>query len=401
MMEDRLWSHLPLEIIERVLSFLPVPDLCRCCVVCKRWNSLISTPKFGSLSLQNAKKGRCYIVARCVVEPDPGYLGWSILDLEARQWYSIKECDLPEAVGECANAPSISGFVAADGGLVCEYTEDVSFGVVSLIEVCNPLSKSEGRYVPLPPEHLFASPSDALINFVVDEVDNSFKVYFIYKRFNYEYEHEFPERALLHIYESTTGKWRSSTNPLLDSELGIGDYGSSIMFQGLLYVLFSSYDHQLFWLFRYNIVEDVWEDTNVDFELGSLCWPQLIVTNNRLYLVSWMVDELDKSHLHCRLYIEEILLLEKALSTVFQMTGEIVKLVFHLPDLGGRCSEIQAFGFEKSVMLMSRKTGISIVYDLVSGLWSQVPTHPMEPLPAGYQLWYGKPMNLRLPSIPW
>ncbi|KAG0569142.1 hypothetical protein KC19_6G067900 [Ceratodon purpureus] len=49
-----LWSDFPLEMMEQVLSYLLVPDLCRYCAVCKRWNRLMCDPRFGSLCVQNA-----------------------------------------------------------------------------------------------------------------------------------------------------------------------------------------------------------------------------------------------------------------------------------------------------------------------------------------------------------
>lgn len=107
--EARLWRRLPVEIVERVRSFLPVRDLCRCSTVCKRWKHLISTPEFGSLCFRNSEAlGRCYIVARYVVKPEPllnetrypSYqLGWSILDMETKRWYTFKQLERPEFYG--------------------------------------------------------------------------------------------------------------------------------------------------------------------------------------------------------------------------------------------------------------------------------------------------------------
>ena len=52
MMQDAMhgmgvsWSRLPEEICERVLSYLTVPALCKCRVVCKAWNELASKLSF-------------------------------------------------------------------------------------------------------------------------------------------------------------------------------------------------------------------------------------------------------------------------------------------------------------------------------------------------------------------
>ncbi|KAG0578444.1 hypothetical protein KC19_4G023100 [Ceratodon purpureus] len=48
--DARLWQQMPFELVERVLSFLGPPDLCRCRPVCRRWDYLICTPRFGALA---------------------------------------------------------------------------------------------------------------------------------------------------------------------------------------------------------------------------------------------------------------------------------------------------------------------------------------------------------------
>lgn len=62
-MNVKLWTRLPKDVVERVLSFLSVPVLCRFRTVCKRWNSLIRDPKFGYLCDQHARQQEsCFIV---------------------------------------------------------------------------------------------------------------------------------------------------------------------------------------------------------------------------------------------------------------------------------------------------------------------------------------------------
>ena len=89
-MDGRVWRRLLFELVEMVLPFLPVPDLCRCRAVCKRWESLISTSKFRTLSRDNARKDPGYIVARVSdnSRAEPKFRGWSVLDLDARRWFS-------------------------------------------------------------------------------------------------------------------------------------------------------------------------------------------------------------------------------------------------------------------------------------------------------------------------
>ncbi|KAG0570727.1 hypothetical protein KC19_6G183400 [Ceratodon purpureus] len=225
--EARLWQQMSFELVERVLSFLGAPDLCRCRAVCRRWDYLICTLRFGALCRENARGHPGYIVAR-VVEDTGGFysesdgseeeeeedytrFGWSILDVRLR--------------------------LAADEGLVCEFR--VFFELVVSLTVFNPLTKTTVA-LPFPPKHPGAKLKNGTLNFVVDETDNNFKIFFIHQCMmrmapagGSEGPEEIKRHDVMHIYESATGQWRSTTNPPLPKgQLGIGPFGSNVMFQG-------------------------------------------------------------------------------------------------------------------------------------------------------------------------
>jgi hypothetical protein len=92
-----LWSALPPEIVERVLTFLSAPALCRFRTVCKRWNVLICKPEFGALYIQRTRQDAGFVVLRFITysdEEEPFRVvnpGWSILDVSARRWYTIND----------------------------------------------------------------------------------------------------------------------------------------------------------------------------------------------------------------------------------------------------------------------------------------------------------------------
>lgn len=140
-----LWSRLPFEDAQRVQSFLPVADLCRCRSVCKRWNLLISTPEFNVLCAQNAaKRDASFIGIRyervcesrtaCDDEMSDGeipnegmpkfkkYLekktpaGCCFLDLNTRRWHIVEDDDEKHRLKLCSEV------VAMDGGLFCQYS---------------------------------------------------------------------------------------------------------------------------------------------------------------------------------------------------------------------------------------------------------------------------------------
>jgi hypothetical protein len=63
-----LWSELPSELLEQVLPFLTVPDLCRYRSACKRWNSLICVVSASTLLkvVEDAKRSSAGAI--CVLD---------------------------------------------------------------------------------------------------------------------------------------------------------------------------------------------------------------------------------------------------------------------------------------------------------------------------------------------
>lgn len=92
---EGLASGLPGKIIERVLSLLPVPALCRFRSVCKAWNELLCKPAF--LDLCDASGGHdAYLFVTghladfdCCWVHDAYRRATCFLDLENNRWYSI------------------------------------------------------------------------------------------------------------------------------------------------------------------------------------------------------------------------------------------------------------------------------------------------------------------------
>jgi hypothetical protein len=407
-----LWADLPCELVERVLSFLPVPDLCRWRTVCKEWDALISTPRLRALCLENGSAGwgSGYIVAR-VLEKAQGqsiYLsGWIVLDLAEERWYRIRH-----GAGELVGAPGdhINGFVSADGGLICEYRSVWEHArnarEPSVIRVYNPLQRSAITTLPNIPDHFAAGHRFfKMLNLtVVQSLDHSFKVFVINqgiaaRRFQGA---SYSDLAIMAIFDSTIGQWRSSSFPRFREfvERGCSLSGSCVMYQELLYVLFRAREGPAHcWLLTYNILDDTWNDTgvNIDTELIKFATPRLVVSDDRLFLAS-----LSNFKTLC---LAEVVLADRALVVVFRVTPEQVFLLINVDPrqvVSGHFwnpEVVQVFGFKKSiVVMMSDKKRTPIVYDLVTGLWSRLPHNPQQPLPPGCELWYGMTTNLRLPE---
>lgn len=76
---ESFWSELPPEILERVLSFVPSPSLCRFRAVCRKWRELLCKTSFHELCDCNGKKEKYLFVSRylssectewCLIDPD-------------------------------------------------------------------------------------------------------------------------------------------------------------------------------------------------------------------------------------------------------------------------------------------------------------------------------------------
>lgn len=150
-MDSRIWSRLPLKLLDRIIAFLPPPSFLRARSVCKRWYSLLFSPVFLQLYLTVSPNRPCFLFFKhkppnsfiyrhnatpdnsklCAAAPE-GYL----FDPTDSSWYHINFSNvIPH------------GFypAASSGGLICWVSDEA--GPKSLI-LCNPLV---GSLTPLPP----------------------------------------------------------------------------------------------------------------------------------------------------------------------------------------------------------------------------------------------------------
>jgi hypothetical protein len=396
-----LWSRLPCALVERILSFLSVPALFKSGIVCKSWNSLICSPEFGASCAEHARQEAQFIVVR-------EKKGWSLLDLGARRWYSVQRDE------EAVFGSSITvGALAMDGGLVCQFLCGPRSRSAAVV-VTNPIAKTSTR---LPLCTAIAGSNRPVVDMVVDTIAHSYKVFLI------------PNGAtepLMVIYESATNQWRNST-ARRTPPIGFPFRATcSVFLDGFLYVLVSPSTRlvtQYDFLWRYNHVEDTWNNTRVNLRhLESFHCPQLIVSDDRLFLASWVQKPPDVSDARLSYEtwpwandswwyeISEVDLGGRACSKVFEMSEAGLREVLEVPKAVNRKfspDQLRAFGCCRSIVLLCMSTGMSIVYDLSTSLWETLPVKPLRKsknrtLPA-HQPWecieVGKPMNLFLPTV--
>ncbi|KAG0579079.1 hypothetical protein M758_4G072100 [Ceratodon purpureus] len=378
-MVTELWEKLPIEMVEHMISFLPVPALYRNRTVCKRWNSIIGSPEFWVLCARSTRKlNGSFIVLR---QED----GWSFLNLEERRWYKI---DFDERVvyRPLCRIDSMDG----DGGLLCHHRARESS-----IFVTNPIGERFRRLPPCtaPIHDLSVKP---IVNIVVDDVVRSFKVLVIAN--GPEGERIYVDKPRMVIYESTTNKWRNSSDPNVPLKGFPFLATCSIFLNGLLYVLMSPLalpsisEQDCLW--SYDHGADVWKNTRVNIHnLRSYLYPQLVMSNGRLFLAAWAQKEdiHDPSDLSFKTWpwmqdnwsyeVIELHLQSRTCSTIFEMTKAIVKQTFIPEGFDIRkvkgtftMKHMKAFGsYNNAIVLFCMTSGMSIVYDLKTSTWEVLP----------------------------
>lgn len=118
----------PPDVLELVISFLPVADIFRLRTVCKQWNELITIRAFKENGQLKFKK--LELLAVWKVESDSNSLEFKAYDVEAEKWHSFDLSFLPRA-GRCR----VLDFA---GCLACvTQKKDMDW----VLYICNPLTK--------------------------------------------------------------------------------------------------------------------------------------------------------------------------------------------------------------------------------------------------------------------
>ncbi|XP_027115336.1 F-box/kelch-repeat protein At3g61590-like [Coffea arabica] len=204
---------LPDDLLERILSYLPIASIFRAGSVCRRWHEIVSSRRFiWNLSHVLTQKP-WYFMFTSSDEP-VGYAFDPIL----RKWYGI---ELPYI--ETSN-----WFIASSCGLVCFMDNDSR----SQLYVCNPIMKECKKL--LEPSGLKFSDYSALA-ISVNRVSHNYSVSIVKSK---QVPGNFFQWDLsVHIYDSETMMWATPLTEVLTGWRG-GD--ESIICDGILYFLIYS-----------------------------------------------------------------------------------------------------------------------------------------------------------------
>jgi hypothetical protein len=382
-LDEGLWSGLPFELIERVLSFLPVLDLCRLRSVCKRWNALVCKAAFHELCEQNRRENGYLFVTRHHdygewSEIDPKFKRTtSFLDLDARRWYSLPpHGEHPPPLPALRSHERISQMLAMDDGLVCDMalTDDAAVALT----LSDPIARTR-KELPESPVYLYPEDSLPIIVTAADPGTRSYRVFVIT-------DNDEQDRRIF-VYDSSGNEWRGLKNPPV--HLGLRTAVSAVSFGGMLFVIFRLFPGGRFLLLSYNLQEDVWKLYSLRIPKKKRP-PQLVVSCNRLFTMMWISEPCASTpeqgahrKFHLLFEVREVLVAEHSSRMVAQLTTTQLQHMFGEEDgdfdiaYGVPC--FTSSGSCKSLVLMSFLSGKLISYDLASGSVVALPAHPAKP----------------------
>ncbi|KAG0585978.1 hypothetical protein KC19_2G053600 [Ceratodon purpureus] len=397
-----LWSQLPLEVVEQILSFLPMPDLCRYCTTCKTWNELINNPAFSVLHVRNRNKNSPFIAIYSITT-SIGYIDGSqvlyFLDISSKKWYSIKPCDALET--SFLFDPQYFQIVAMDGGLVLlkalKIAPKLCHHKIGCTQLCvwNPI-KNMKINLPCVPDHN-CDHSSSFINFLVDDIVETFKVFAIKLDW---------KSHSVDIYDSVIKEWKTSSK-LETNNTNTYIVIQSIVFQNLLYILcfVDNVNPDLedtYELWRYNHVADIWE--RLHFAEGFFVEPhytkyggneQFIVSGKHLFVTHWC-------ELRGVFEVHEIDIYSRATKVLLTWTRIHIMMVFDITN-GNDWSYfpfIYVIGFNRSLILVSNSSRNIDIFDIdtkkTNFEWPQLPLRKLR-VEEEYSL-MGKQMDFLLPG---
>lgn len=204
---------LPDDLLERILSYLPIASIFRAGSVCKRWHEIVSSGRFlWNFSHVLSQKPWYYMFTSS--NEALGYAYDPIL----RKWYEI---ELP-----CIRAPN--WFIASSHGLVCSMDNDSRCELC----VCNPITR-QWKKLEEPPGLRFSDYSALAIS--TNRISHSYTISVVKSK---QVPGNFFQWDIsIHLYDSETMIWVTSLTEVLTGWRA-GD--ESVICDGVLYFLIYS-----------------------------------------------------------------------------------------------------------------------------------------------------------------
>lgn len=203
---ESIWRDLPAQILEKVLTFLPMASLCRFRTVSKKWNTLMSHPDFASRHARASSPEDYVLITVRVDRPFKSVGGWEVLDVANNRFFTLSDNFLTKYVKQEGIVPMHVPYrdlnrrviLAADGGLFClSYCFNHE---ISVLLVCNPVLKTPKQLPHLPGW----AENYTRVVMSTNRISMEYEIFV----FNHDDDHYQP--YAIDIYESKTGRWRAA-----------------------------------------------------------------------------------------------------------------------------------------------------------------------------------------------
>lgn len=357
-LQDRIWSGLPEDLIDRTLACLPVPSFFRFRSVCKRWNTLLKTTSFLEL--------------------------WSTVVSQQLWLFSIHAKHPTEMVAMAYN-PSL-GFwhtvpvpqylskmytLASAGGLLCSASYPNRLAVVC---VCNPLTT---QWKDLP--SMLYIKRVHLLGMIVDKVTKHYKIVVVGTQSRQDLV------SNTEVYDSATGAWEITGRAL-------GSFTSHrlVYCNGMFYNLSATRGWPVtLILHAYDIEQQAWrEEIRSAMLLNFQAPPSLVECQGSLLIVGRISED---SHFAKPKAIRLWELREK------ETGGEWIEVVTMPPALleefckeWTRPTHFRCRGLGNVIYFLSSR---ALMYDLSLKVWQWLPSGP------GYHYDHVLPFEPRLDVV--
>ncbi|XP_024384400.1 F-box/kelch-repeat protein At5g15710 [Physcomitrium patens] len=357
-LQDRIWSGLPEDLIDRTLACLPVPSFFRFRSVCKRWNTLLKTNPFLEL--------------------------WSTV-VSQQLWLFSIHVKHPSEMVAMAYSPSLGIWhtvpvpqylskmytLASAGGLLCSAAYTNRLAVVC---VCNPLT-TQWKHLP----SMLYIKRVHLLGMVVDKVTRHYKIVVVGTQSRQDLV------SNTEVYESATGSWEITGRAL-------GSFTSHrlVYCNGLFYNLSATRGWPVtLILHAYDIGQQSWrEEIRSAMLLNFQAPPSLVECQGSLLIVGRISED---SHFAKPKAIRLWELREK------ETGGEWVEVVTMPPALleefckeWTRPTHFRCRGLGSVIYFLSSR---ALMYDLSQKVWQWLPNGP------GYHYDHVLPFEPRLDGL--
>ena len=292
--KDQL-PQLPVELHEKIISFIPAPDRVRFRTVSRRWRDLIAESALEA-TLKSPPTYLLICVDKHDISGDKPRTGnevcYGISDTETKKCYCVETGFVHRTPSRPHHNERYASrlTLAADKGLICVLLQFL--GVDNTIYVENPLTRSWSE---LPCFNRTTSFGYYTLNLcvVLDVADNMshFRIFVLQEATPGGFS--ILEKNRFSTFDSRVGRWRDLAQPPISRSLR---QIHMLKVGNILYTVFltlpprqpcTCYPYDVY---AYDIDQDAWSYTGMRVD-GSYQIPQLVTWSGRVFLTAWKIQK--------------------------------------------------------------------------------------------------------------